>query len=66
MIDLSSGGLKLTKEEAFALLGLCLTSPNRLDSTSENALIKLAKFCREQSNSIDIEKHKAESLAIRA
>ena len=39
------GGLKLTEEEAFALLGLCLTSPNGLDNTSEKALRKLAEYC---------------------
>jgi hypothetical protein len=38
-------GLKLTEEEAFALLGLCLTSPNRLDAVSEKALRKLAEYC---------------------
>ena len=38
-------GLKLTEEEAFALLGLCLTSPNGLDSTSERAMKKLADYC---------------------
>lgn len=38
-------GLRLTEEEAFALLGLCLTSPEGLDATSERALRKLAGFC---------------------
>jgi len=38
-------GLKLTEEEAFALLGLCLTSTNRLDPTSEKAIKKLAEYC---------------------
>jgi hypothetical protein len=38
-------GLKLTEEEAYALLGLCLTSPQGLDATSERALRKLADFC---------------------
>lgn len=42
-------GLVLTEEEAFALLSLCLTSPNRLDKTSEKALHKLAEYCS-QSN----------------
>jgi hypothetical protein len=45
--------LKLTEEEAFALLGLCLTSPNRLDATSERALRKLAEYCSTKCNSID-------------
>ena len=45
-----SGGLELTEEEAFALLGLCLTSPTGLDSTSERALRKLAEYCTESSN----------------
>ena len=38
-------GLELTEEEAFALLGLCLTSPNKLDVVSEKALKKLAEYC---------------------
>ncbi len=38
-------GLRLTEEEAYALLGLCLTSPNRLDAISEIALRKLAEYC---------------------
>ncbi len=43
-------GLKLTEEEAFALLGLCLTSPNGLDTVSERALRKLAEYCSLSSN----------------
>ncbi len=39
------GGLSLTEEEAYALLGLCLTSPQGLDAVSERALRKLADFC---------------------
>ncbi len=39
-------GLQLTEEEAFALLGLCMTSPQRLDVVSEQALTKLAIFCK--------------------
>lgn len=38
-------GLSLTEEEAYSLLGLCLTSPQGLDATSERALRKLAEFC---------------------
>lgn len=38
-------GLQLTEEEAYALLGLCLTSPQGLDATSERALRKLAEYC---------------------
>jgi hypothetical protein len=45
-------GLKLTEEEAFALLSLCLTSPQGLDATSERALRKLAEFCSTTSNHI--------------
>ncbi len=40
-------GLKLTEEEAFSLLGLCLTSPTKLDVTAEMALKKLAEYCSE-------------------
>jgi hypothetical protein len=46
-------GLRLTEEEAYSLLSLCLTSPNRLDATSERALRKLAEYCTSQSNPID-------------
>jgi hypothetical protein len=49
----SPDGLRLTEEEAFALLGLCLTSPNGLDATSEKALRKLAEYCISRSNSQD-------------
>jgi hypothetical protein len=45
-------GLRLTEEEAFSLLGLCLTSPTGLDKTSERALRKLADYCA-RSNSKD-------------
>jgi hypothetical protein len=51
-------GLKLTEEEAYALLGLCLTSPNGLDTTSERALRKLAEYCTTRSNPSD--NHKTE------
>ena len=37
--------LRLTEEEAFSILSLCLTSPEKLDETSERALKKLAEFC---------------------
>ena len=43
-------GLRLTEEEAYSLLSLCLTSPNRLDAISERALQKLAEYCSNQSN----------------
>lgn len=43
-------GLKLTEDEACALLGLCLTSPMGLDTNSERALRKLAEFCSQNSN----------------
>lgn len=46
-------GLRLTEEEAYALLGLCLTSPTGLDATSEKALRKLADFCTSNSHSTD-------------
>lgn len=45
-------GLRLTEEEAYALLSLCLTSPNMLDQDSERALRKLADYCTSQCNSI--------------
>jgi hypothetical protein len=44
-------GLKLTEEEAYALLGLCLTSPNKLDAVSEKALRKLAEYCTSSNHS---------------
>lgn len=43
-------GLRLTEEEAFALLGLCLTSPTGMDATSEKALRKLAEYCTSRSS----------------
>ena len=56
------GGLKLSEEEAFALLGLCLTSPTGLDSTAERALRKLAEYCTSNSNHIVPEKHSYRSV----
>lgn len=44
--------LRLTDEEATALLGLCLSSPFALDAVSEKALRKLADYCARNSNSI--------------
>ena len=44
-IETTRSGLELTEEEAFALLTLCLTSPQKLDATSEKALKKLASYC---------------------
>jgi len=49
----SPEGLRLTEEEAFSLLSLCLTSPNRLDQTSERALRKLAEYCTKRSNPLE-------------
>jgi hypothetical protein len=50
-------GLRLTEEEAFSLLGLCLTSPQGLDATSEKALRKLAEYCTKRSNSSNSSNH---------
>lgn len=38
--------LKLTEDEALALLVMCMLSPVELDSVSEGALAKLSLFCR--------------------
>ena len=46
---LKSEGLVLTEEEAFSLLGLCLTSSLKLDGTSELALKKLAAYCSDSN-----------------
>ena len=51
-------GLELTEEEAFALLGMCLTSPQAIDAVSEKALRKLAEYCISRSN------HKATHLEV--
>lgn len=50
-------GFKLTEEEAFALLAMCLTSPHQLDATSEQALRKLAEYCISTSNHNNITNH---------
>lgn len=42
---LHPAGLELTEEEAFLLLEMCLTSPQKLNATSERALRKLADYC---------------------
>ncbi len=44
--NLKSMELDLSEEEAFALLGLCMTSPDKLDATAEQAMRKLANFCK--------------------
>ena len=43
------GDLKLTEDEAFALLGLCMVSPGLLDATSTQAIRKLAEYCAQRS-----------------
>ena len=47
--NLKSMELDLSEEEAFALLGLCMTSPNKLDATAEQAMRKLANFCKSRT-----------------
>ncbi len=42
--DQDHSGLILTEEEAFALLNLCMTSPNKLDPDSVSAMRKLAEY----------------------
>ncbi len=46
VMSLQETGLNLTEEEALALLGLCMTSPDKLDATAEEAMHKLAAFCK--------------------
>jgi hypothetical protein len=46
----NTDGLKLTEEEAYALLSLAMTSPQLLDANSEKALRKLAEYCANNSN----------------
>ena len=50
MPENESGTIGLTGEEAYALLGLALTSPQKLDAVSEKALRKLAAFCKTVEN----------------
>jgi hypothetical protein len=45
-MSLRNNALHLTEEEAFALLGLCMTSTERVDGVSQEALKKLADFCK--------------------
>lgn len=53
MTDRQHDGLQLSEEEAYAILALCLTSPQGLDATSEKAVRKLAAYCttKRQSSS---------------
>lgn len=48
MNSLLRRGLDLTEDEAFALLGLCLTSPGRFDDTAKEAMLKLAEYCSQR------------------
>lgn len=50
-------GLELTEEEAYALLAMCLTSPQGIDGTSEAAIRKLASYCIVLSNRSHTEDH---------
>lgn len=45
-LEPKSNGLELTSEEAYSLLSLCLCSPVNLTDESEQALAKLADYCR--------------------
>lgn len=40
--------LTLTEEEAFALLSMCMLTTMTLDATAEQALRKLADFCKNE------------------
>ncbi|MBA3727190.1 MAG: hypothetical protein H0W86_12305 [Armatimonadetes bacterium] len=40
--------LSLTEDEAFALLSMCLLTNMTLDEDAENALKKLAAFCKHE------------------
>lgn len=42
--------LELTEDEAYSLLSLCLMSDLPLDGQSEQALKKLAEFCKSHKN----------------
>lgn len=53
MNSLLRRGLELTEDEAFALLGLCLTSPGRFDNTAKEAMLKLAEYCAQRSEAED-------------
>lgn len=54
--------LSLTEEESFALLELCLTSPTKLNVTSERALQKLANYCATSNSNHKIEPGNEEEL----
>lgn len=41
------GVVHLTREEALALLSLCMLAPNQGDRAAEQGLVKLARACRE-------------------
>jgi predicted DNA-binding transcriptional regulator YafY len=49
MKSLKQRGLELTEDEAFALLGMVLTSPGPVDETSAKAMRKLAEYCSQRS-----------------
>jgi hypothetical protein len=58
--------LRLTEDEAFSLLGLCLTSPNRMDAVSERALRKLADYCKTRCHSKDDHNVQSDPIAVGA
>ena len=49
MNSTNNRGLKLTEEEAYALLSLCITSPVVVDETAQIAILKLAEYCSQRS-----------------
>lgn len=57
-------GLRLTEDEAFSLLSLCLTSPNGLDKVSERALRKLADYCTKSCNSKEHHTFRSDQLSL--
>lgn len=42
--------LELTEDEAYALLGLCMTSEMPCDAETDQVLEKLASFCKSHVN----------------
>jgi hypothetical protein len=62
LMDSTQKSLTLTDDEAFAILGLCLTSPGPVDEVAMSAMRKLAEICSQRREPIATTVNDAASL----
>lgn len=54
-MELLKDQLRLTEDEALALLGLCMTSPGPVDAVAVQAMRKLAEYCSQRRDEVQIQ-----------